>query len=54
VTFGIWMLVGLAAYFGYGRRHSRVAALGQEEYRELSGRNFSPAPASAEQTISHQ
>ncbi|MFC9351267.1 amino acid permease [Arthrobacter sp. NPDC057013] len=54
VTFGIWMLVGVAAYFGYGRRHSRVAALGQEEYRELSGRNFSHAPASAEQTIPHQ
>ena len=31
------MLVGLAVYFGYGRRHSRVAALSHEEYRELSG-----------------
>ncbi|MDQ0863911.1 amino acid permease [Arthrobacter globiformis] len=54
VTFGVWMLVGLAAYLGYGRRHSRVAALGQEEYRELSGRDFSPAPAPAEATIFHQ
>ncbi|MBT2548348.1 amino acid permease [Arthrobacter sp. ISL-65] len=54
VTFGIWMLVGLAAYFGYGRRHSRVAALGQEEYRELSARDSSPAPTPAEQTTSHQ
>jgi APA family basic amino acid/polyamine antiporter len=41
-VFGIWMLVGLAAYFGYGRKHSRVAALGHEEYRELSGRETSP------------
>lgn len=54
VTFGVWMLVGLAAYLGYGRRHSRVAALGQEEYRELSGRDFSPASAPAEQTTFHQ
>lgn len=35
-VFGVWMLVGLAAYFGYGRRNSRVAALSHEEYRELS------------------
>jgi APA family basic amino acid/polyamine antiporter len=37
VVFGLWMLVGLAVYFGYGRRNSRVAALSNEEYRELSG-----------------
>ncbi len=43
VTFGIWMLVGLAAYFGYGRRNSRVAALSHEEYRELSRRRHLPA-----------
>jgi len=45
VTFGIWMLVGLAAYFGYGRRHSRVAALSHEEYRELSSRELSSTPS---------
>ncbi|MFF2030299.1 amino acid permease [Arthrobacter sp. NPDC058192] len=37
-VFGVWMLVGLAAYFGYGRRNSRLAALSREEYRELSSR----------------
>ena len=37
-VFGVWMLVGLAAYFGYGRKNSRVAALSHEEYRELSSR----------------
>lgn len=36
ITFGVWMLVGLAAYFGYGRRNSKVAALGTAEYLELS------------------
>ena len=35
-VFGIWMLVGIGAYFSYGRRNSRVAALSQEEYRELT------------------
>jgi APA family basic amino acid/polyamine antiporter len=52
VTFGVWMLVGFAAYFGYGRRNSRVAALSNEEYRELSGREPSalsiPEPTKAE------
>lgn len=46
VTFGIWMLVGLAAYFGYGRRNSRVAALSYEEYRELSEQDSSIRPTS--------
>ena len=36
VTFAVWMLVGLAAYLAYGRRNSRVAALDEGEYRELS------------------
>ncbi|RKR19374.1 amino acid permease [Arthrobacter oryzae] len=47
VVFGAWMLVGIAAYFGYGRKNSRVAALGHEEYRELSSRQ--PATATATQ-----
>ncbi|MCY1241298.1 putative amino acid permease YhdG [compost metagenome] len=51
-VFGIWMLVGLAAYFGYGRKNSRVAALGHEEYRELSGPQAStlstPEPTKAD------
>jgi len=37
-VFGAWMLVGCAAYFGYGRKNSRVAALSHEEYIDLSSR----------------
>jgi APA family basic amino acid/polyamine antiporter len=48
-AFGIWMLVGVAAYFGYGRRNSRVAALSSEEYRELSG-GFATTPSNATKT----
>lgn len=36
ITFAAWMLVGTAAYFGYGRRNSRVAALDETDYRELA------------------
>jgi APA family basic amino acid/polyamine antiporter len=46
-TFGIWMLVGVAAYFGYGRRNSRVAALSSEEYRELSAGQATDTAASS-------
>jgi APA family basic amino acid/polyamine antiporter len=49
-VFGVWMLVGLAAYFGYGRRNSRVAALGHEEYRELSARPATPSDATPSDT----
>ncbi|WP_426998547.1 amino acid permease [Pseudarthrobacter sp. N5] len=48
LVFGVWMLVGLAAYFGYGRRNSRVAALSEEDYRELSSRPASPEHVKAE------
>ncbi|MEO5778773.1 amino acid permease [Arthrobacter sp. PAMC25284] len=52
-VFGIWMVVGLAAYLGYGRRHSRVAALSDAEYREASrstapGATAAPEPTKAE------
>jgi APA family basic amino acid/polyamine antiporter len=49
-VFGAWMLVGIAAYFGYGRRNSRVAALSQGEYQRLSAVQpgaGTDAPASA-------
>ena len=36
LVFLLWMIVGLAAYFAYGRRHSRVAALSQDDYERLS------------------
>jgi APA family basic amino acid/polyamine antiporter len=44
VVFALWMLVGLAAYVGYGRKNSRVAALSHEEYGELSSRAPAATP----------
>jgi APA family basic amino acid/polyamine antiporter len=48
VVFGGWMLVGIALYFGYGRRNSKVAALTEQEYRELSARVADPETVKAE------
>jgi basic amino acid/polyamine antiporter, APA family len=49
LTFGVWMLVGAAIYFGYGRRNSKVAALSEQDYRELSaGAPTDSATAKAE------
>lgn len=31
-VFGLWMLVGAALYLGYGRRHSRLGALSEQDY----------------------
>ncbi|MEC5190269.1 MULTISPECIES: amino acid permease [unclassified Arthrobacter] len=54
VVFGLWMLAGLAVYFGYSRRHSRVAALSDEEYGELSGPAPSGTLSSTEPTKAHR
>ncbi len=44
LVFAGWMLVGFAAYFGYGRRHSHVAQLSAEEYRVLATSSFDDEP----------
>lgn len=37
IVFGLWMLVGLALYFAYGRRHSRLAHMDADDYdRQLA------------------
>ncbi|MGO2540526.1 MAG: amino acid permease [Specibacter sp.] len=42
LVFLLWMIVGLTAYFAYGRRHSRVAALSQSDYEMLSAAPIEP------------
>lgn len=42
LVFLLWMIVGLIAYFAYGRRHSRVAALSQSDYEMLSAAPIEP------------
>lgn len=48
LVFGAWMLVGIAIYFGYGRRNSKVAALSELDYRELTAKAPSQEPVKAE------
>ncbi|WGW12365.1 amino acid permease [Saxibacter everestensis] len=52
IVFGLWMLVGVGLYYAYGRRHSRVAALSDEEYRALTAVPLqTPARSTADQRL---
>ncbi|MBP2411693.1 APA family basic amino acid/polyamine antiporter [Arthrobacter stackebrandtii] len=42
LVFLLWMVVGQVAYFAYGRRHSKVAALSQPDYEVLSAAPIDP------------
>ena len=34
VVFGLWMIVGISIYLGYGRRHSRLGSLDAKAYQQ--------------------
>jgi APA family basic amino acid/polyamine antiporter len=55
VVFVLWMALGAAVYLGYGRRHSTVAAMTDDEYAEASTSSTTDAPASADtRTPAHE
>jgi APA family basic amino acid/polyamine antiporter len=31
IRFGVWMIIGIGVYFGYGRSHSRFTTPGDRE-----------------------
>lgn len=47
VVFGIWMLIGTALYFLYGRKHSVVGAMSAEDYADASDSSLSTVKASS-------
>jgi basic amino acid/polyamine antiporter, APA family len=55
VVFVLWTALGAAVYLGYGRRHSTVAAMTDDEYAEASASSTTDAPASADtRTPAHE
>lgn len=34
IVFGLWMIVGVSIYLGYGHRHSRLGAMSQTSYQQ--------------------